>query len=67
MITKTFYECDPEKNEKCSKRGCALVKTRGRKAGECRATSDPKCAMLNEEGRPIVAYVVMRGEDNGTD
>ena len=67
MITKTFYQCDPEKNKECSRRGCALVKTRGRKAGECRATSKPECAVLNEEGRPVVAYVVMRGDDDGAD
>ena len=67
MIQKTFYECDPEKNKECNKRGCALMKTRGRKAGECRATSKPEYAVLNEEGRPVVAFVVMRGDDNGTD
>lgn len=67
MIQKTFYECDPEKNAECKKRGCALVKKRGVKAGECRATSKPECAALDEEGRPIVAFVVMRGEDDGTD
>ena len=67
MIQKTFYECDPEKNTECKKRGCALVKKRGVKAGECRATSKPECAALDEEGRPIVACVVMRGEDDGTD
>ena len=67
MITKTFYQCDPEKNTECKKRGCALVKTRGRKAGKCKMTSDPDCAVLNEEGKPVVAYVVIRGEEDGTD
>ena len=67
MIQKTFYRCDPEKNKECSKRGCALVKQRGRKAGECSATSKAECAVLNEQGRPVVAYVVMRGDDDGTD
>ena len=67
MKTTTFYQCDPEKNKDCSKRGCALVKTRGRKAGECSATENPKCAVLNDAGKPIVAFTVMRGDDDGTD
>ena len=67
MRQETFYRCDPEKNTKCNKRGCALERKRGRKAGECEATSDPECAVLNEEGRPVVAFVIMRGDDDGTD
>ena len=69
MIQKTYYRCDPEKNTKCKKTGCALTRGKGKKAGiyRCDATKDPECAMLNEEGRPIVAFVVMRGEDDGTD
>ena len=63
----TFYRCDPEKNTECKKRGCALVKKRGKISGECAATSNPDFAELNEDGKPIVAFVVMRGEDNGTD
>ena len=46
---------------------CALVKSRGRKAGECNVTADPECAVLNEAGRPVKAFVVMRGDDDGTD
>lgn len=67
MITKTYYRCDPEKNTECKKRGCALVKGKGRKPGPCSATDDPACAVLDEEGRPVVAFVVMRGESDGTD
>ncbi len=69
MIQKTFYRCDPEKNTECKKRGCALIRGRGKKAGSfrCEATDNPEYAALNEEGRPIVAFTVMRGEDNGTD
>ena len=66
-MQKTFYKCDPEKNTECRKSRCALAKKRGRIAGECEATSNPDFAMLNEDGKPIVAYVLMRGEDNGTD
>ena len=67
MIQETFYRCDPEKNTECKKRGCALIKGR-KKAGSfrCEATANPEYAVLNEEGRPIVAFTVMRGEDNGT-
>lgn len=67
MIQETFYRCDPEKNRKCKKTGCALI--RGREKGgmyQCDATADPEYAELDEAGRPIVAFVVMRGEDNGT-
>ena len=67
MIQETFYQCDPEKNTECNKRGCALIRKRGKKPGDCRATSKQECAMLNEEGRPIVAFVVMRGENDGSD
>ena len=67
MIQKTYYQCDPEKNTECKKRGCALVRRKGKKAGECSATDNPEYAVLNEEGRPIVAFVVMRGDDNGPD
>ena len=66
-MQRTYYKCDPEKNTECKKRGCALVKKRGRIAGECEATSNPDFAKLNEDGKPIVAFVLMRGEDNGTD
>ena len=67
MGQTTYYKCDPEKNTECRKTGCALVQKRGRKSGECRATSKPECAVLNEEGRPVVAYVLVRGDENGTD
>ncbi len=63
----TYYKCDPEKNKECKKRGCALVTARGRRPGECEATSNPEFAVLNEEGRPVKAFVVMRGDDDGTD
>ena len=63
----TYYRCDPEKNTECRKNGCALVKKRGKRPGECAATSNPDFAELNENGRPIVAFVLMRGEENGTD
>ena len=63
----TYYQCDPEKNKECKKTGCALVKARGRKAGDCKATVNPKYAVLNEEKRPVIAFVVMRGDDDGTD
>ena len=66
-MQKTFYRCDPEKNTECRKRGCALVKKRGRTAGECEATENPEFAQLNEDGKPIVAFVLMRGDGNGTD
>ena len=68
MIQKTFYRCDPEKNTECKKRGCALTKGK-KKVGpfRCEATSNPDYAALNEEGRPIVAFTVMLGEDDGTD
>ena len=66
-MQETFYRCDPEKNTECKKNGCALVKKRGKTAGECAATSNPDCAVLNEAGKPVVAFVVMRGDDNGTD
>ena len=68
MIQKTFYRCDPEKNTECRKRWCAL--TKGRKKGgsfRCEATENPDYAVLNEEGRPVVAFVLMRGDDDGTD
>ena len=68
MIQRTYYVCDPEKNEECKKRGCAHAQKRGKKpAGDCRATSNPEYAALDGEGKPIVAFVLMRGEDDGTD
>ena len=63
----TYYRCDPEKNKECKKRGCALVKTRGRRARECKMTSNPEFAALDDNGKPIVEYVVIRGDDDGTD
>lgn len=67
MIQRTFYRCDPEKNTACKKRGCALIR-RGKRAGaRCEATANPAFAVLNGEGRPVVAFVVMRGDDDGTD
>ena len=66
-MQKTFYRCDPEKNTECKKRNCALAKKRGKLTGECEATDNPDFAQLNEAGKPIVAFVVMRGEDNGAD
>ena len=62
-----LYWCDPEKNTECKKNGCALVSKRGKKAGDCTLTCKRECAVLDEEGRPVVAYVVVRGEDDGTD
>ena len=64
----TYYVCDPEKNTECKKRGCALIRGR-KKAGsfKCEATANPEYAVLNEEGRPVKAFVVMRGDDDGTD
>ena len=67
MRLETYYQCDPEKNTECNKRGCALVKKRGKAPGECRATGNPEYAVLNEEGRPVKAFVVMRGDSDGTD
>ena len=67
MITKTYFRCDPEKNTECKKRGCALVKQRGRKSGDCYVTEKAECAALNEAGKPIVAFSLIRGEDDGTD
>ena len=68
MEQTTFYVCDPEKNKECKKTGCAHVTRRGKKtAGDCRATSNPEYAALDGEGKPIVAFVLMRGEGNGTD
>ena len=67
MIHETFYRCDPEKNTECRKTGCALIRKRGKKPGECSATKKAECAALSEDGRPVVAYVLMRGDDNGTD
>ena len=66
-MQRTYYKCDPEKNTECRKTGCALIKKRGKVPGDCAATSNPDFAVLNEEGKPIVAFVLMRGEDNGTD
>ena len=67
MRQTTYYRCDPEKNTECKKRGCALVKGRGRKPGQCEVTDNPEFAVLNEEGRPVKAFVVMRGDSDGTD
>ena len=66
-MQRTYYKCDPEKNTECKKRSCALVKRRGKNPGECSATDNPDFAMLNEDGKPIVAFVLMRGDGNGTD
>ena len=64
----TYYKCDPEKNTECKKNGCNKGRGKSKKAfGWCKATSNPEYAVLNEEGRPIKAFVVMRGEDDGTD
>ena len=67
MRLETYYLCNPEKNTECKKRGCAFAKGRGKKPGPCSATDKPEFAVLNEEGRPVKAFVVMRGDRNGTD
>ena len=41
---------------------------KGAKAGTVpKLTTDPKKAALNEEGRPIIVQVEIRGDDDGTD
>lgn len=41
------YFCDPGVNELCAKTGCFL------RGGPCCCTTDPECAMKNQNGTPI--------------
>jgi len=59
-MEKVFYRCDPEKNTECRKYGCFIHR------GECKATSKAECSVKDEDGAPIVEFIVKRGEDNGT-
>lgn len=51
--TLIMYMCDPSKNTACSKRMCFENPER---KDPCRSTRDPKYAVLDENGKPIVAY-----------
>ena len=48
-----LYECDPEKNAGCMKRSCMLAGPRWPLG--CATTTDPECARLDNEGKPIVS------------
>ena len=67
MKQTTYYLCDPEKNTECKRKGCAYARGRGKARGECTVTPDIKCAVLSDKGFPMIAFVEMRGEDDGTD
>lgn len=59
----TLYVCDPKKHQDCKRwRWCNEGKYK-----YCHNTAKPECAKLDENGEPIVATVVVRGEGNGTD
>ena len=63
-MEKTFYRCDPDRNTECRKRMCYRS---GKKWATCKATRNPEYAVRDDNGAPIVEFVVTRGEDNGTD
>lgn len=44
-----LYLCDPEKNAVCKKTFCAHLYS----DGECIATTNPECAQLGKDGKPI--------------
>lgn len=48
---RTWYACDPVKNTGCKKLSC--VYNPRAKFRACARTSDPACAMLDENGEPI--------------
>lgn len=50
VFVNLLYKCDPEKNKKCAKTSCYIH------GGPCSSTSDAKCAMADENGKPIVNY-----------
>lgn len=43
MIDDGYYFCDPKKNKECKKNECFIH------GGECRLTSDPACAIADDE------------------
>ena len=63
-MEKTLYRCDPDKNTECRKTSCYR---RYKGWTRCKATSNPEYAVRDDNGAPIVEFVVTRGEDDGTD
>lgn len=59
-----LYYCDPEKNVKCRKYGCAhcLTITEG---GVCFVTMKRECARTDANGNPVI-YVLEKDKDENT-
>lgn len=55
MASEIHYACDPAKNRLCKKQGCYL------NGGGCSLTRRSRCAELDENGLPLVAFRT-RGE-----
>ena len=49
----TVYRCDPVKNKSCKKSYCVHNGT-----GECNATKNVVYAQTDENGRPIIEYLI---------
>ena len=64
MITKTYYRRDP-KSKKRKMTEAELTGVPAELAGK--VTDNAADALTDDEGRPVIACVVLRGEDNGTD
>jgi hypothetical protein len=65
MPTTTYYLRDPKKGAKKG-RG-AQERPQGVPENVGEVTENPENAVMNEDGKAVIACVVVRGEDNGTD
>ena len=63
MITTTYYKRDPKSRKR--KVSAGLIGVPEELAGLVTDSADD--ALKNEEGLPVIACVVMRGDDDGTD
>lgn len=61
---KTLYKCDPDMNPNCKKTSCYKYVPEGF-TERCSLTIDQECAMLDEKGEPIVAFMIPTKDKDG--
>ena len=66
MGFRTLYACDPDKSPNCKKTMC-YMRVPKVYTERCYATLDPKRALLDEKGEPIVAFRIPRKDDEDGD
>lgn len=52
-MARTLYLCDPLRNNGCGKLTCYMLNPH-KLPGPCRRTTDPRYAMRDADGQPIV-------------